>query len=122
MRRKRTKADGGVGAACEDLLTAERLPWYRMNSGKIVIPNGNGTHRAIRLNPKGTPDYLFHMPFMEHLEYVTMRVVWVECKRPGESTTTEQLAFADAARLRGETWLLIDDPSQLQVWLKEQKR
>lgn len=105
--------------ACQDLLAAEGIPCYRMQSGKIILKNGNGSRRCIKLNPEGTPDLLVHYgSLFENLK----KVVWIETKAPGKSPTAAQEAFAYAARLRGEYWLLVDDSKDIADWLKEMRK
>ena len=120
MPKKTLRGEAAVKRAVTDLLEAEKINYYRMNSGNIVLKGKNG-YRAIKLNPKGTPDLLCHLKKSITPYYETPMVCWVEVKAPGKSPTDEQHAFGVAARLRGETWLVVDDVKVLKDFLKDQR-
>ena len=127
MRRHnlRPKETGrqGIMRACLDLLEAERVRHWRMNSGVTFIVGENGRKRAIRGHEKGTPDILMLplMPFGRNLygDDYAVRPVWCEVKRPGEKQTIEQHRFFEEADCNGELCLLITDAQQLADWLRE---
>ena len=101
----------GVMRACYELLEAERLLPQRMNAGDRIVES-KGKRYRIRGHKQGTADILF---------FIGAHPVWLECKRPTETLTYEQQLFADDVMQRGHTFIVIDDPTQLQEWLRERK-
>jgi hypothetical protein len=57
----------------------------RLNSGRMIIPNKNGTFRAVRLCRQGTPDIMVVLN--------NGGMVWVECKAEGGTQEPDQEEF-----------------------------
>jgi hypothetical protein len=102
----------GIMRACLDLLEAERILHFRMNAGDRIVPGKSNKRYRIKGHDKGTADILF---------FIGAQPVWCECKRPGEGLTGEQPFFRIDVMQRGHWYVIVDDPTQLQDFLKEHK-
>lgn len=126
--------EGVVKKAVTDLLDAERIPWWRMQSGKVKSQFGGW----IQMCAKGTADILaapngiayagtgFPQKNRERLVindgYVLVpKFLWIETKAPKGKPTKEQLEFADFVRNRGHYHMFISDVRELQTWLRESR-
>lgn len=121
--RKPLKGEAAVKRAVEDLLTAEKIRFYRMNAGDRFGEHKGKTWR-IKGHAKGTPDILATPTIDSCLNTSVFRVkvlLWIEVKAPGKKPTDEQSAFAYTVIADGERWILVDDVSQLQKWLRENR-
>ncbi len=107
-----------------DLLTAEGIVHYRLNSGEVVVDG-----RRVRLCPPGTPDVLALWPdgpppYRGKQEYRWgLRPLFIETKRP-RGGTISGAQFREHARLRaaGAVVLVVDDVSQVQAMLRGPSR
>jgi hypothetical protein len=106
----------GVMRACTDLLTAERVWWMRCNSG--AFHNGK---RPVFFGRKGMADLLGLVPMVVGDLIRVQMAVWIETKAPRGKQTKEQREFQREVEAEGHTYLLIDDPTQLQTFLKEHR-
>jgi hypothetical protein len=101
-----------------DLLAAEGIPHYRLNSGALMVAG-----RRIRLCPEGTPDVLAIWPWWRHFPSTAAirqaLAVFIECKRPEAGRLTEAQE-REHRRLReaGAFVLVIDDIGGLQKLLR----
>jgi hypothetical protein len=101
-----------------DLLSAERIWWMRCNSG--AFHNGK---RPVFFGRTGMADILVLLPF----EYCGrdderyQRAIWIETKAPHGKQTPEQRAFQQEVEAEGHDYLIVDNPTQLQDFLKERK-
>lgn len=113
------KGEASVKRAIEDLCRAERIPYWRMNSGNLVIPSRG----RVRLNEAGTADLLLAPNCPRGMMNLPTPVfLWIECKRPdGGRITDEQLRFADEVRERGHYHMFVSDVRDLQDWLKDNR-
>lgn len=125
---ERSKSDGGVKKAVEDLLEAERIPYFRMNAGDRFGSYKGKTWR-IRGHAEGTADFLVcpNLPpwgtTVCDFEVIgdIPAYLWVETKAPGKKPTNEQNQFARNMQARGHYWICVDDAQQLIDWLKKMK-
>jgi hypothetical protein len=137
----------GVMRACTDLLDAERIRYYRMNSGKTFVTNPKtGKGRMIKGQEEGTADILMHvkvmvplpdplrvpssswfggpshMQWMEHGQKMPVTCpVWIECKSSVGKLSDEQIEFRLEAEKAGELFLLVKDAAELQQWIKQNR-
>lgn len=120
---KRTP-EGYVKKAVEDLLTAEKIPYWRMNAGDR-FGQTNGRKWRIRGHAEGTADILAAPRTVTFLPpNLTMDAnvfLWIETKGKDGKQSAEQLEFADYVRNRGHYYLVIEDVKTLQDWLKEHR-
>lgn len=108
--------EGYVKKAVKDLLNAEHIPWWPMQSGKVKSQFGGW----VQLCATGTAD-LLAAPLVSSHSHVWSDFLWIECKALGKSATPKQLEFADFVRQRGHHWLELDDVKILQDWLRENR-
>jgi hypothetical protein len=120
-RDKITKETGpeGVMRQITDYLTAEGIPWFRMNSGEAVVDG-----RRIKLHPKGTTDLLAIIPagrtFVDrYSETQAEHAVpfWIETKRPRAAPSNEQNGFAGQMIHVGCIHVWASDVSDVMRWL-----
>lgn len=120
--------EGALLAAVKDLLTAERVWFCRMNTGSIMVGEGQ-SRRCFTSGRKGMADVLAlpsHCIYegrspvgVEHLRIEGPRILWLELKSPKGVQSLAQKEFQREVEAEGHTYLLIRDVRQLQTWLKE---
>jgi Holliday junction resolvase len=71
--------------ACMQYLTLRGFVPIRTNSGALVLQNGNGKTRVVKMGQKGTPDIIACSP--------DGRFVAIECKVRGNKPTPAQKEF-----------------------------
>lgn len=86
--------EGDLVRACIQLLTARGWLALRQNVARIVLTDAKGKRRMLRQGEVGMVDVLAFMGF----NGVYTDVLGIECKRPGNKPTPEQLDMH--ARLR----------------------
>lgn len=106
--------------AVKDLLTAERVWFCRMNTGSIIVGEGQ-SRRCFTSGRKGMADVLA-LPRIKldgGWGYSNVMPVWLELKSPKGVQSLAQKEFQREVEAEGHTYLLIRDVRQLQTWLKE---
>ena len=119
--------ESGVKRACEDLLAAHRIPYWRMNAGKMLgtytTKSGRVRRWAVKLNDPGTADLLAAVSITQYVNgwAITLDAwLWLEFKRPkGGEQSEEQKAFQRMVEARKHFYLLITDADQLEAWIKQ---
>lgn len=113
------KPEAAVKKAVKDLLNAERIPWWPMQSGKIKSQFGGW----VELCAKGTADLLAspRLGFCPMCNDFGPAFLWIEVKAPKGRPSKEQLAFADFVRELNHHHLFVNDVRQLQDWLVEMR-
>ena len=119
--------ESGVKRACEDLLAAHRIPYWRLQSGSIYgdykTKTGQWKRWAVKLNDPGTADLLAAPRgevFINGWRYEHDVFLWIETKRPqGGEQSEEQKAFQRMVEARKHFYLLVSDADQLEAWIKE---
>lgn len=100
--RRRTP-ESYVLKAITDYLTAERILWFRMNTGQVVAER-NGKKRAFRFGYPGMAD-LICWPN-------SATTCWIEAKCEKGKQTEQQRQFEETVWLAGHLYLLarsVDD-------------
>ena len=98
--------EAGVQRAILDLLAAERILAFRMNSG--VMRAGR---RFVRFGVPGMADVLAFPG----------RVLWIECKSERGRQSPEQASFQRQVESHGHSYLLARTPEDLLRWLRENR-
>ena len=101
--RRAIKPEAGVQRAILDLLAAEHVLAFRMNSGVLKTER-----RFVRFGVPGMADVLaFPGP-----------VLWIECKSDRGRQTAEQASFQRMVESHGHAYLLARAPEDLLRWLR----
>lgn len=112
-RNKLTK-ESHVLRGVLDLLTAENIPHYRLNSGSVIMDG-----RRVRLCPKGTPDVLALVPSI--VPSSPPSPVFFETKRPGGRITCAQEREHERLRSIEALVMVVEDVSQVVDFLRHQR-
>lgn len=99
----------------QDLLAAERIRFHRLNSGVMLLRNGDGKRRAVRLAAPGTADILMLVPCGT---YGQVKAVYLELKAPNGRQSPAQMQFQHEVEQEGFTYLLVKDVRQIIEWLR----
>lgn len=103
-----------VQRAITDLLTAHRIPFWRMNSGDRFGMT-NGKKWRIKGHEPGTPDLLA----APKNEFGWPHYLWIEVKRPGGKQTPEQKNFETFANEQQMWYVLADSVEVVEKFLAE---
>lgn len=100
--------------AITDLLTAERILFFRMNSGGMF-----GTHKgkrwAVKFGTPGMADVLAFVPAFSGIQ-----PVWIEAKAGKGVQSAEQILFQARVVKEGHDYILAYSSDDVKAWLKEQ--
>jgi hypothetical protein len=116
--------ESGVLRACLDLLAAEKIWHERRNTVPVLVDNGRGGKRPIKVGEKGTPDIMASIPQQycgsaKELDLRFQIVLWIECKSDSGQQSPKQKEFQQRAEAAGHFYLLVRDVDTLRDWLKE---
>ena len=95
--------EGQVVRACLDLLAAERILAFRMNTGAVKVGK-----RFFRFGTVGMADIL---------AFPYGWVLWVECKATTKQTA-EQKSFGDLVTHHCHDYIIVEDSDELHGWLR----
>ena len=116
--------EADVLRACTDLLTAEGILWFRMNSG-AMFGSHKGKKWAVKFGTKGMADVIAFRTVNQNSGChsptcwcADTRVLWLEIKAPKGVQSAEQKAFQQLVESHGHQYLLIRDVDQLRDWLR----
>jgi hypothetical protein len=126
-----TMLERDVQKSITDLLAAERIPCFRMNSGdRFGVTNGKKWR--IRGHETGTADLLaapkirkgfpsgpLYLLNMRGEDVAVPVFLWIEVKRPGNKQTADQIRFEQECMLRGHAYLCADSVDTVLDWLRE---
>jgi hypothetical protein len=102
-----------------DLLEAERILAYRMNSGALVGASG----RPVAFGVKGMADVLAFpvrnasvsgMPLMP-------MILWIECKSASGRQRPEQVSFQHQVQQHGHHYIIARSSDDVLDWLRAQR-
>jgi hypothetical protein len=109
--REPTEAE--IQAAVCDWMSAERIAWFRLNSGVARPQRANGKQGWVRYGTPGMADLLVFLgPFP----------VWLECKTRTGTQSGDQIAFARKVEALGhQYWVVrsVEDASAAIVTARE---
>lgn len=113
-KSKQKVPESGVLRACLDLLAAEGIWHCRMNTGAIKTGA-----RFFRFGTPGMADILASVFTPQQAPAVRPIFLWIEVKNPQNGKQSEfQHQFQREVEAAGHTYLLINDVSKLQEWIK----
>lgn len=113
MRAKVRESD--VQRAIMDLLAAEKIPFWRMNTGAISGEH-NGKRRFFRFGQKGMADLLAAPP--AHWDTPMRYWLWIEVKAFGGKQSSDQKAFEQYVTHNGMFYVLADSVDWVRGWLR----
>ena len=107
--------------ACKDWLqfqkNQEKLWFTRLNSGKLIVKNKDGSNRMVQLCEKGTADLMVvqQTTWIDHLweERKKPRIIFVETKSTNGKLSLAQEAFRDMVIAQGAEYLLVKDVDEM---------
>ena len=116
-------SEASVKSAVEDLLTVYqnqgKCQWFRMNSGKILALNADGTKRMVKLHRPGTLDFLVLIN-TNHDAFDAWRVIWIEIKNPQNGQLSDQQRdFIQEQEDAGAECYVVRDADEIKRILKE---
>lgn len=112
MMRKLTP-ESSLKRLITDWLNAERIPWFRMQSGKIIARH-NGRSRAIPFGEPGMADILAAPRIMGRPVYL-----WIELKAGKGQCTPDQLNFCERVQGFGMNYIVVRSLEALKSWCAE---
>jgi hypothetical protein len=117
------KPEAAVQRAVLDLLAAERVLAFRMNSGALMGASG----RPISFGVKGMADVLA-LPMVPVRNVVTItetplngnivRPLWIECKSAVGRQSAEQKSFQELVERHGCTYIVARSSDEVLAWLR----
>lgn len=118
--------ESGVLRACLDLLTVERIWHERRNTVPVLVDNGRGGKRPIKVGRNGTGDIMATPQAWTDAWGVPVRVrsiaiLWIECKSDSGRQTEDQKNFQAEVEAAGHSYLLVRDVEQLREWLRARR-
>jgi hypothetical protein len=124
---KQKVPESGVLKACLDLLAYSRIWHERRNTVPVLVDDGRGGKRPIKVGEKGTPD-IMATPWPHNAEGPhdcegeccdIPWILWIECKSDTGRQSPEQKEFQRRAEQAGHHYLLVRDVDTLRDFLKE---
>ncbi|MDP9267279.1 MAG: hypothetical protein M3P27_03010 [Acidobacteriota bacterium] len=111
------KPEAAVQRAVLDLLAAERILAYRMNSGALLGASG----RPVSFGVKGMADVLaFPKVQCSSLTYCRFsRNLWIECKSATGRQSPEQVSFQQQVEADGHAYIIARSSDDVLAWLRE---
>lgn len=101
--------------ACLDLLRLRGVVAWRQNQGAMKQAGRNGRERFIRFaGIRGISDIIGVLP--------DGRFLAIECKRPGQRPTPDQLAFLEAVNRAGGLGIVVYDVAELDAAIRQEDR
>lgn len=136
--------ESGTLAACLQLLATYRIWHERRNTLPVLVDNGRGGKRPIKVAEPGTAD-IFATPYISTVKQGTERMpdmapslmqavlgwiktmfhqrmpqpLWIECKSDSGTQRPAQKDFQQAVEAAGHSYLLVRDVNELVDWLKQ---
>jgi len=108
--------------ACKDWLqyqkNQEKLWFTRLNSGKLIVKNKDGSNRMVQLCEKGTADLMVVRQqrasrWIEDKWVSGRGVYFIETKSTSGKLSLAQEAFRDMVTAQGAEYLLVKDVDEL---------
>jgi hypothetical protein len=120
-------AESGVLRACLDLLGYSRIWHERRNTLPVLVDDGRGGKRPVKVAEPGTADILATPQAHNHQGKHSCFdeccpdpwILWIECKSDVGKQKPEQIEFQRRAEEAGHYYLLVRDVDTLRDWLKE---
>jgi hypothetical protein len=122
--------EGGVIKAILDLLAAEKVPAFRMNSGAVVSEH-QGKKRMFRFGQKGMADVLAMpavnsvfwkgSPCGHELILGAIGPLWIEAKAPGGKQSPAQKEFQQYVTQNGMSYLVARSSDDVLSWIKQHR-
>jgi hypothetical protein len=107
-----------IQKAIMDLLAAERIPAWRMNSGAMSGEH-NGKRRFFRFGEKGMADILAaHTRKSGPAVFPGAQFLWIEVKAPKGLQTQEQIEFEKYVWLNGMNYIVARSVDDVIDWLR----
>jgi hypothetical protein len=121
---KRITPENAVKKAILDLLAAESVFAFRLNTASFAGENAHGKKRFFQAHGlgRGAADILALPPVViDRMFYRRNGItpLWIETKAPGGKQSPEQRRFEANVRAHRHEYLLVDNVDTLIRWLKE---
>lgn len=110
-RRKKTYKESDLVRDCLEYLRLRNYFAIRVNSGLVMLKDGNGKVRAVKLADRGTPDIVALSP--------NGKYVAIECKVGKNNLTEPQRWCLDQVRNRKGIACVVRSLSDLEQYLSD---
>ncbi len=137
---KQKVPESGVLRACLDLLAYEHIWHERRNNVPVMVPNGRGGKRPVKVAANGTAD-IMATPVVKTVAFstdvmtrdsltvtrppqpireviVSQMILWIECKSDSGKQREAQIEFEREVTAAGHHYLLVRDVDTLRDWLR----
>lgn len=119
---KQPVPEAGVLRACLDLLGYSKIWHERRNTVPVLVDDGRGGKRPIKVAEPGTAD-IMATPRRKTEIGQNVRpdvwILWIECKSDSGRQTPEQVVFEREVSEAGHHYLVVRDVDTLKQWLIE---